>query len=196
MSVRNNSLFKTSIGSHASNFATVINRALNKILKPPLTLTKAVLHVCWPLIQLYVGLVGYVGTNPHLKGYKSKRLLTGLLEIESGQDAVIRTYRYERKISALINKLAECGNKDEGVIVPLELGAENKTTSNVLSANAYSIAYTRTQADILRIVYDTGNLSKRRKRRKWKDCSTISEKSLRNCSYILQHIHCLCCHPM
>lgn len=52
--------------------------------------------------------------------------------------------------------MAECGNKDEGVIVPLELGAENKTTSNVLSANAYSIAYTRTQAEILRIVYGTG----------------------------------------
>jgi hypothetical protein len=104
------------------------------------------------------------------------QLLAGLLGVESGQDAVIRTYLYERAgqmvkpynvtvaevtsaISELRNKLAKTGNKDEGILVPKELGAENKTTSNVLSANAYSISYDRTPAEILRIVYGTGKES-------------------------------------
>ncbi|KAI5659090.1 hypothetical protein M9H77_27883 [Catharanthus roseus] len=158
----------------ASNFATVINLALNKTLEPPFDpYSSSLAYMLASYAVPYVGLVGYVGTNPHLKGYKSKRLLAGLLGVESGQDAVIRTYLYERAeqvvepynvtvaeittgISLLRNKLAGCGNKDEGVMVPLELGAENKTTSNVLSANAYSISYDRTQAEILRIIYGTG----------------------------------------
>lgn len=101
------------------------------------------------------------------------QLLVGLLGVESGQDAVIRTYLYERgeqvfkpynvtvaemttAISALRNQLAGCGIRDEGIFVPLKLGAENRTTSNILSANAYSISYARTQEEILRIVYGTG----------------------------------------
>ncbi|KAF9620961.1 hypothetical protein IFM89_015783 [Coptis chinensis] len=88
-------------------------------------------------------------------------LLAGLLGVESGQDAVIRMYVYKRanitvypynhavaeftnRTSELRNRLAMCGIKDEGIIVPPELGAENRTSSNVLSANAYSISYSRT----------------------------------------------------
>lgn len=160
-----------------SNFAKVINQALNKTLKPPFDpYSSSLAYMLASYAVPYVGLVGYVGTNPLLKGYESKRLLAGLLGVESGQDAVIRTYLYERAgqivkpynvtvaeitsgISALRNKLAGEGNKDEGIIVPKELGAENKTTSNVLSANAYSISYKRTPAEILRIVYGSGKES-------------------------------------
>uniref|UniRef100_A0A804L725 Desiccation-related protein PCC13-62 n=1 Tax=Musa acuminata subsp. malaccensis TaxID=214687 RepID=A0A804L725_MUSAM len=102
-------------------------------------------------------------------------LLAGLLAVESGQDAVIRTLLYERanevvqpyknltvaefttKVSELRNKLASCGVKDEGLLVPVGWGAENKTNSNVLSANVNSVAYKRTPAEILRIVYGTGD---------------------------------------
>lgn len=102
------------------------------------------------------------------------QLLAGLLGVESGQDAVIRTILYEQaeevvhpynytvaeftnRISNLRNELAMCGIKDEGLIVPKELGAENRTTSNILSANVDSISYARTPAEILRIVYGTGD---------------------------------------
>lgn len=102
------------------------------------------------------------------------QLLAGLLGVESGQDAVIRMYLFERadevvhpynqtvaeftiRISELRNKLGMCGIKDEGIVVPPELGAEQKTSTNVLSANAYSISYDRTPQEILRIVYSTGN---------------------------------------
>ncbi|KAH0978558.1 hypothetical protein GBA52_028277 [Prunus armeniaca] len=81
-------------------------------------------------------------------------------------DAVIRSLLYERgnqivlpynltvadftdRISAQRNKLGKSGNKEEGTIT---LGAENKTTSNVLSADVNSLLYARTPPEILRIV--------------------------------------------
>lgn len=108
---------------------------------------------------------------------RRRQLLAGLLGVESGQDAVIRTYLYERaeevvwpynytvaeftvRISELRNRLGRCGIKDEGIIVPLFLGAENRTESNVLSADYNSLSYSRTPPEILRIVYGTGNESK------------------------------------
>ncbi|KAI3927956.1 hypothetical protein MKW98_023557 [Papaver atlanticum] len=101
-------------------------------------------------------------------------LLAGLLGVEAGQDAVIRMYLYERAdykvypydytvaeftdcISELRNKLGICGIKDEGICVPLNLGAENRTTSNVLAADYNSLSYARTPREILRIVYGTGS---------------------------------------
>lgn len=60
-------------------------------------------------------------------------------------------------ISELRNRLGMCGIKDEGLIVPLELGAENRTESNILSADANSLSYARTPPEILRIVYGTGS---------------------------------------
>ena len=105
------------------------------------------------------------------------QLVAKLLGVESGQDASIRTLLYERGqeevypygitveeftiyISALRNELAMCGIKDEGLRVPLELGAENRTNSNVLSADAYSLSYERSPAEILREVYGTGDESR------------------------------------
>ena len=102
--------------------------------------------------------------------------MASLLGVESGQDAVIRTLLYERgaeyvhpypitvaeftnRISELRNKLGMCGIKDEGITVPLYLGAENRTNSNVLSANAGSLSYARTPQEILRIVYGSGSES-------------------------------------
>lgn len=96
--------------------------------------------------------------------------------VEAGQDALIRAllykfaflkvYPYEltvadftNHISWLRNELGRCGNKDEGIIVPETLGAENRTWSNVFSADWESLTYARTQLEILRIVYATGNES-------------------------------------
>lgn len=102
--------------------------------------------------------------------------MASLLGVEAGQDAVIRALLYNMAhwkvfpytltvadftnlISGLRNKLGGCGIKDEGIIVPEKLGAENRTCSNVLSADPDSLSYARTQPEILRIVYATGDES-------------------------------------
>lgn len=100
--------------------------------------------------------------------------MAGLLGTEAQQDGIIRMYLYERahevvhpyghtvadftvRISNLRNRLGMCGIKDEGIIVPFELGAENRTETNVISADYYSLAYSRTPSEIIKIVYTTGD---------------------------------------
>ncbi|MCL7049333.1 hypothetical protein MKW94_017813 [Papaver nudicaule] len=159
----------------ACNFATIMNEAFGYPLDPPFDpYANSLNYMLASYVIPYVGLTGYVGANPFIKGWKSKRLLAGLLGVEAGQDAVIRTYLYERqdyivypydytvaafteRISELRNELGMCGIKDEGICVPPYLGAENRTTSNILSAGDNSLSYGRTPREILRIVYGTGN---------------------------------------
>ncbi|URD79517.1 desiccation-related protein [Musa troglodytarum] len=145
------------------HFAKIFDDAFGFHLDPPFDpYLNSVNYLLASYVIPYVGLVGYVGANPNIN-------------VESGQDAVIRTLLYERanevvqpyknltvaeftaKVSELRNKLASCGVKDEGLLVPVSWGAENKTNSNVLSANVNSVAYKRTPAEILRIVYGTGD---------------------------------------
>ena len=94
--------------------------------------------------------------------------------VESGQDAVIRAFLYEKanekvhpygirvaeftnKISQLRNTLGRSGIKDEGLVVPKALGAEGKIEGNVLAGDENSVAYDRTPEEVLRIVYGSGN---------------------------------------
>jgi hypothetical protein len=102
------------------------------------------------------------------------QLAAGLLGIEAGQDAVIRTLLYEIKekkvfpyaitveeftnrFSILRNELGNNGIKDEGLEVPTFLGAEGKVSGNVLAGDNNSLPYPRTPEEILRIVYGTGD---------------------------------------
>lgn len=104
------------------------------------------------------------------------QLVAGLLGVESGQDAVIRTLLYQRafstvkpygitvaeftsRISSLRNKLGHAGVKDEGIVVRRNEGAEGRITGNTLAGDQYSISYDRTPEEILRIVYGSGNES-------------------------------------
>ncbi|KAF3436421.1 hypothetical protein FNV43_RR23513 [Rhamnella rubrinervis] len=157
------------------NFAKLMDEAVGFPLNPPFDpYADSVNYLLAAYTIPYVGLVGYVGTIPSLTLSTSRSLVASLLAVEAGQDAVIRAFLYERarklvypytitvadftnSISGLRNRLAMCGNKDEGLIVPLELGAENRTTSNVLSADTYSLGYARTPPEILRIVYSTAS---------------------------------------
>ncbi|OMP12121.1 desiccation-related protein PCC13-62-like protein [Corchorus capsularis] len=50
-----------------------------------------------------------------------------------------------------------CGVKDEGLIVALQLGAGNRTTTNVIPGDVNSLAFSRTEREILRSFYGTGN---------------------------------------
>lgn len=122
----------------------------------------------------YVGLTGYVGANPQLQSTRARRLVAGLLAVESGQDAVIRTLLYEKKeqqvlgitvgeitakLSDLRNKLGQSGIVDEGLVVPECLGPEGNTTGNVLAGDPNSVGYARTPEQIFSIVYASGNAS-------------------------------------
>ncbi|KAG6524642.1 desiccation-related protein PCC13-62-like [Zingiber officinale] len=159
----------------AHNFANIMDNALGYHLNPPFdpyvdTLNYLLASYAIP----YMGLVAYVGANPNTNGFVAKRLLAGLLAVEAGQDAIIRAILYQRKdelvapynitvaeftvrISELRNRLAMCGMKDEGLLVPRELGAEARMSTNILSANKDSLGYKRTPAEVLRVVYGTGS---------------------------------------
>ncbi|KAK9281214.1 hypothetical protein L1049_004109 [Liquidambar formosana] len=158
------------------NFAKIFNEAVGSILIPPFDpYANTINYLLAAYMIPYLGLVGYVGTIPFLANNTSLQLVAGLLGVEAGQDAVIRTLLYERanqtvvpynlsvaeftiRLSAYRNQLAMCGIKDEGIIaLPPVMGAENRTTSNILSANYDSLSYSRTSPEILRILYDTGS---------------------------------------
>ncbi|MBA0861161.1 hypothetical protein Goshw_025116 [Gossypium schwendimanii] len=162
----------------AEAFAALFNRAMNTTLSPPFNpYANSLNYLLASYVIPYVGLVGYVGTIPNLVGRTNRELVASLLGVESGQDAVIRTLLYLRanekvmpygvtvadftdRISEIRNRLGRCGMKDEGLKVPKQLGAENRTTSNILSADADSLSYSRTQPEILRTVYGTGDESR------------------------------------
>ncbi|XP_034690623.1 desiccation-related protein PCC13-62-like, partial [Vitis riparia] len=160
------------------NFDNIFNQAIGQDLKPPMDpYSNTVNYLLASYAIPYVGLVGYVGTIPSLTNSSSLSLVASLLGVESGQDAVIRALLYKREcefvepynitvaeftrgISNLRNQLGMCGVKDEGVIVvDPQSGVENKTDSNILSADANSLSYARQPQEILRIVYGTGNES-------------------------------------
>jgi len=161
----------------ATHFAHIINAALNTTLSPPFDpYANSVNYLLASYVVPYVGLTGYVGANAQLQSNTAKRLVAGLLGVESGQDAVIRALLYKRasdkvepynltvadftnKISDLRNALANNGNADEGLFVPIYLGAEGKVQGNILAGDKYSVAYARTPEQILRIVYGTGKES-------------------------------------
>ncbi|KAJ4768157.1 Desiccation-related protein PCC13-62 [Rhynchospora pubera] len=166
------------IDLRARNFAKIMDNAFGYNLDPPFNpYLNTINYLLASYIIPYVGLVGYVGASPNINGYISKGLLTGLLAVESGQDAVIRTLLYQKAeeivppyknltvadftthISCLRDRLGACGDKDEGLIVSRNSGAERRTSSNILSADSNSLAYRRTPAEILRIVYGTGDES-------------------------------------
>ncbi|EEF30512.1 desiccation-related protein PCC13-62 [Ricinus communis] len=161
-----------------TSFAKTFDVAVGRKLDPPFNpYMNTVNYLIASYVIPYVGLVGYVGTIPELANYTTKALAASLLGVEAGQDAVIRALLYEKadekvkpynitvaeftsRISNFRNELGMCGIKDEGIIVPRELGAEKRTQSNVLSADANSLSYARTPPEILRILYGTGDESK------------------------------------
>ncbi len=102
--------------------------------------------------------------------------MVGLLGVESGQDAVICTFLYQKrheevkpyritvaeftdKISSLRNELSH-GFLDEGLVVPRPLGPEGLTKGNISSADKDSLAYGWTPEQVFATVYGTGTASK------------------------------------
>ncbi|RYR12602.1 hypothetical protein Ahy_B04g070067 isoform H [Arachis hypogaea] len=123
-------------------FGQIINNAFGKRLEPPFDpYANDINYLIASYVIPYVGLNGYVGANPLLQSATAKASVT----------------EFTNRISNLRNKLGREGIKDEGLVVPKELGAEGEVTGNILSANDYSLSYPRTPKEILRIVYGTGD---------------------------------------
>ncbi|KAL3812251.1 hypothetical protein ACJIZ3_013519 [Penstemon smallii] len=162
-----------------SSFASIMKNAFGEALVPEFDpYANDINYLLASYLLPYVGLTGYVGATPKLHTPIAKRLVGGLLGVESGQDAVVRTLLYKRffmkvwpynytvaeftdKISKLRNNLGMNGVKDEGLIVTPEpeQGAEGIISGNILAANSDSLSYARTPEEILRIVYGTGDES-------------------------------------
>ncbi|NP_001142402.1 Desiccation-related protein PCC13-62 [Zea mays] len=160
----------------AHNFARVMDEAFGTRLDPPFDpYVNSLNFLLASYVIPYLGINGYVGTNPIVDGYQTKKLLAGLLGVEAAQDAVFRARLFERlgeavppygnitvaeftdRVSALRNRLGRCGVKDEGLTVPRRLGAEGAICTNVLSADRDSLSYARTPAELLSILYLTGD---------------------------------------
>ncbi|KAL3678992.1 hypothetical protein R1sor_021948 [Riccia sorocarpa] len=169
-----------------ATWATILNSAFRRPLDPPFNpYVNSINYMLASYTIPYVGLTGYVGTNPQLLGSGAKRLVAGLLGVEAGQDAIIRTWLYERRDQIVepygftvaeatdaISKLRNLDHNglvalagapvpyvidDEGLVVPIEVGAERQTTGNILSADVNSLSYARTPEQILPIVYSSGD---------------------------------------
>ncbi|KAM5554760.1 ferritin-like catalase Nec2 [Rosa sericea] len=154
------------------NFARGFNGIVGFNLIPPFNPYANTINFLLAAYSIpYIGIGGYVGRIRNLTTVADRALAASLLGVVAGQDAVIRTLLYTRanqlvppypltvaeftnRISTRRNFFGGCGNKDEGILLPNNtLGAENRTTSNILSADFNSGSYTRTPAEILRIVY-------------------------------------------
>ncbi|KAJ7568507.1 hypothetical protein O6H91_01G035100 [Diphasiastrum complanatum] len=158
-------------------WATAFDNAFGKKLNPPFNPYNNSLNYLIAIYAIpYVGLTGYVGANAHLSSaYASRRLLAGLLGVEAGQDAIIRTLLYQRKdqivspykykvsdftdkFSALRNNLDKASSIDDlGLTLPTSPAT---VAGNVLSADERSVSFSRTPEQILRVVYNTGDASK------------------------------------
>ncbi|KAG4956539.1 hypothetical protein JHK84_042517 [Glycine max] len=155
----------------SASFAKLMDSAVEKPLVPPFDpYANSLNFIIASYVIPYVGLTGYVGVNPLLQNATSRKLVAGLLGVESGQDAVLRELLYECKVQLVAqykvtvaeftnrisihrSKLGNMGMKDEGIIVPKELGAESRVRGNILAGDDDSLAYSRTPEEILRIVY-------------------------------------------
>ncbi|KAB1997234.1 hypothetical protein ERO13_D12G010700v2 [Gossypium hirsutum] len=116
----------------------------------------------------------YAGIIPSIVGNDQQQLVTQIGLSQSAGLGVLRTllndvinstvqpYTFtaaelSNRTSEVVNRLGGCGVKAEGLIVPLQLGAENRTTSNVVPGDVNSLAFVRFEREILRMVFGTGN---------------------------------------
>ncbi|KAK8718095.1 hypothetical protein V6N13_045341 [Hibiscus sabdariffa] len=119
----------------------------------------------------------YAGIMPSIVGNPERELAARIALYEAAWYGVFRSLLNDRanlpvppytitvaKFSNLTaqnsNILGGCGVKDEGLIVPLPLRAENRTKNNVIAADANSLVYARSALEILRILFITGDATR------------------------------------
>ncbi|XP_074291910.1 desiccation-related protein PCC13-62-like [Silene latifolia] len=159
-------------------FAAVMTQAFGRPIVPHFDpYANSINYLIATYLLFPLGLTSYVGTIPKLQSTEAQKLVGSLLAVQSGQDAVVRTLLYERrlqrvhpygipvqeftnKLSIIRNTLSKEGTKDEGLFVNPKLGPEGKIPLNILSGDENSVGYAREPEGILRICYSHGNESK------------------------------------
>ncbi|GAU48262.1 hypothetical protein TSUD_405080 [Trifolium subterraneum] len=122
-----------------SSFAKLMDKAFGRPPHPPFDpYANDINFLLASYLIPYVRLTGYVGVNPLLQNPTSRQLVAGLLGVESGQDAVIRTLLYERRA--------------------LKVKPYGQATS-LLVRDEFSLSFPRTPEEILRIIYGSGHES-------------------------------------
>ncbi|XP_039001163.1 desiccation-related protein PCC13-62-like [Hibiscus syriacus] len=122
----------------------------------------------------------YEGANaitPLIIGTNERQLLDGIARYNAAEYEAINALLFQNAsrrvppttltVGNLTNITAEgvnlrgrCGAKDEGLIVPLQQGAENRTITNVVQGDVNSLSFTRTEREVLRISFATGNATR------------------------------------
>ncbi|KAL2970312.1 hypothetical protein AAZX31_15G132100 [Glycine max] len=129
----------------SASFAKLMDSAFEKPLVPPFDpYANSLNFIIASYVIPYVGLTGYVGVNPLLQNATSRKLVAPYK---------VTVAEFTNRISIHRSKLGNMGMKDEGIIVPRELGAESRVRGNILAGDDDSLAYSRTPEEILRIVY-------------------------------------------
>ncbi|KAG9447373.1 hypothetical protein H6P81_013501 [Aristolochia fimbriata] len=160
----------------AANFARIMNDAIGETLYPPFNpYANDINFLLASYLIPHVGLTGYVGSALYLNDSSIRTLAAGLLAVESGQDAVIRALLYQHallnlhphsitvsettsRLSALRNRLARSAeDRDQGILQPWHMWSGGVTHGNIIAGNNDSVAFARKPAEILRIMYATGD---------------------------------------
>ncbi|KAF6134046.1 hypothetical protein GIB67_038337 [Kingdonia uniflora] len=160
----------------AQRFAQWMDNAIGKPLQPPFNpYLNDINFLLGSYLLPYISLTYYVGANAYLNNTKARQLLAGIMAVEAGQDAVIRTLLYERalhplypyglnvaeitdRLSTLRDLLGRTNsNKDDGIIGRLRGRREGLTRGNIINANSNYVAFSRTPLEILSILYGTGS---------------------------------------
>ncbi|TYH37004.1 hypothetical protein ES332_D12G011500v1 [Gossypium tomentosum] len=151
----------------AQVFAGFVNLGFNvSTLSPPfniyantLSFVLAAEAISAFIVQYYAGII------PSIVGDEQRQAAAfGVLRtiLNDGVNSTVPPYTFTmaeltNRTSEVVNRLGGCGVKDEGLIVPFQLGAENRSTSNVVPGDVNSLAHARFEREILRIVFGTGN---------------------------------------
>ncbi|KAK8718094.1 hypothetical protein V6N13_045340 [Hibiscus sabdariffa] len=152
--------------------------AINVTLKPPINVyadvnsfVVASVYAPYHINQYYAGIM------PSISGHRERELAAGIALYEAASYGVLRSLLNDAAnstvppyTSTVVNftsltaqmtyQLGGCGVKDEPLIVPPPLGAEKRTTTNVIAADANSLVYARTEREFLRILFRTGNATR------------------------------------
>ncbi|EFJ19519.1 hypothetical protein SELMODRAFT_233386 [Selaginella moellendorffii] len=124
----------------------------------------------------YIGLNTLIDSSNRVTGIQARKLVSGLMGVQAGQDAVIRTLLFEimenklrpynvtvAKLTSLVSdlrhKLDHTRKADEGLSVHQNRGAEKQVNGNLISANDYSMAISRSPQQVLQVLYGTGDAS-------------------------------------